>query len=46
VIEAMKMETRVAASVGARVVKVHRRPGDQMAADELLVELEPLPEES
>jgi propionyl-CoA carboxylase alpha chain len=46
VIEAMKMETRVAAGVGARVVKVHRRAGDQVAADELLVELEPLPEES
>jgi geranyl-CoA carboxylase alpha subunit len=46
VIEAMKMETRVVAGVAARVVKVHRGPGDQVAADELLVELEPLPEES
>jgi biotin carboxyl carrier protein len=46
VIEAMKMETRVVAGVAARVVEVHRRPGDQVAADELLVELEPLPEES
>jgi geranyl-CoA carboxylase alpha subunit len=46
VIEAMKMETRVSASVRARVVAVPRAAGDQVAASELLVELEPLPVEA
>jgi geranyl-CoA carboxylase alpha subunit len=46
VIEAMKMETRVAASSDAQVSTLHKQPGDQVAANELLLELEPLPEES
>jgi geranyl-CoA carboxylase alpha subunit len=45
VIEAMKMETRVTAGVRARVLAVPRAAGDQVAANELLVELEPLSEE-
>jgi geranyl-CoA carboxylase alpha subunit len=46
VIEAMKMETRVAAGMSAAVVKVHCAPGQQVEANDLLVELETLPEES
>jgi geranyl-CoA carboxylase alpha subunit len=45
VIEAMKMETRVTAGIDARVAQLRREPGDQVAANELLIELEPLPQE-
>jgi geranyl-CoA carboxylase alpha subunit len=45
VIEAMKMETRVNAGAAARVTKIHCRPGEQVEANALLIELDPTPEE-
>ena len=38
-IEAMKMETAIHADIGGKVVSIHVRPGDQIDAKDLLVEL-------
>jgi len=44
VVEAMKMEVRVLAARAGVVVAVHRAPGDQVTADELLAEIGDAPE--
>ena len=41
VLEAMKMETEVAAGVAGTVAAVHVAPGQTVAVEELLVEIEP-----
>jgi geranyl-CoA carboxylase alpha subunit len=46
VIEAMKMEIRVNAGIAARVVALRCQPGEQVDANELLLELDPQREES
>ncbi|MEP2450034.1 MAG: acetyl-CoA carboxylase biotin carboxyl carrier protein subunit, partial [Nitratireductor sp.] len=45
VIEAMKMETALAATVAGTVRAVHRGEGEQVGAGDLLIELDPGPQD-
>jgi propionyl-CoA carboxylase alpha chain len=44
-VEAMKMQNILKAEKKARVAKIHAKPGDSLAVDELIVEFAPLDEE-